>query len=73
MQVPGNLVPGERARSIQSLILLKTRNGLKHINLNRLLFIYINERILNRSIGPSNKKSLYTNSVLASDTKELAK
>ena len=71
MQVPGNSVPGERAWSIQNLILSKTRNGLKHINLDRLLFIYINERILGRPIGPSNKKLPYTHGVLASD-EELA-
>lgn len=71
LQVPGNSVPGERAWSIQNLILTKTRNGIKSVNLDRLLFIYINERILNRPVGPGNKKLPYTHGILASD-EELA-
>ena len=71
MQVPGNSVPGERAWSIQNLILTKTRNGLKDVNVDRLLFIYINERILNRPSGPGKKKLSYTHGVQASD-EELA-
>lgn len=71
MQVPGNSVPGERAWSIQNLILSKPRNMMKQINLDRLLFIYINERILNRPSGPSKKKLPYIHGILASD-EELA-
>ena len=71
MQVPGNSIPGERAWSIQNLILTKTRNSIKNVNINRLLFIYINEQILNRPSGSGKKKLPYTHEVLTSD-KELA-
>ena len=54
-----------------NLILIKSRNGLKNVNVDRLLFIYINERILNRPSGPGKKKLSYTHGVLASD-EELA-
>ena len=67
MQVPGNSVPGERAWSIQNLILTKTRNGIKSINLDRLLFIYINERVLHRPSGSNKKKLPYTHGLLGSD------
>ena len=67
MQISNNSVSKKRVWSIQNLIFSKTRNGLKHINLNRLLFIYINERILNRSIGSSHKKLSYTHDVLISN------
>ena len=53
------------------MVYSESRNGLKHINLDCLLFIYINERILKRPSGPSNKKLLYTHSILTSD-EELA-
>ena len=56
-----------RARAIQNLILTKTRNGIKDVNLDRLLFTYINERILNRLAGAGKKKLSYTHGVLASD------
>ena len=71
MQVSGNSVPGERAWSIMNLILIKSRNDLKNVNIDRLLFIYINERILNRSNDPNKKKLSYTHDVLASN-EELA-
>ena len=69
MQVLGNSVPGERAWSIQNLILTKTRNDLKDVNVDRLLFIYINERILNRPSGPNKKKLSYTYSVQTTNEK----
>ena len=69
--MPGNSVPGERAWSIQNLILTKTWNGIKDINVDRLLFIYMNERILNRPAEPHNKKLPYTHGILLPD-KELA-
>ena len=73
MQVPGNSVLGERAWSIQNLILTKTRNGIKDINVNRLLFIYMNKRILNRPVeAEQHKKKLpYTHGILIPD-EELA-
>ena len=45
---------------------------MKQLNLDRLLFIYINERILNRPNRLNNKKLLYTHDILASD-EELTK
>ena len=71
MQVPGNSVPGERAWSIQNLVLTKTQNGIKDINVDRLLFIYMNERILNRPAEPHKKKLPYTHGILLPD-EELA-
>lgn len=71
MQVPGNSVPGERAWSIQNLILIKTRNEIKDVNMNRLLYIYINERVLNRPPNSHKKKLPYTHGILISD-EELA-
>ena len=38
-----------------------------HVNLDRLLFIYINERILQRPTGVSKKKLPYTHGILAPD------
>ena len=67
MQVPGNSVPGERVWSIMNLILIKSRNDLKNVNVDRLLFIYINERILNKPSNPDKKKLSYTHGVLASN------
>ena len=52
-----------------NLILIKSRNGLKNVNVDRLLFIYINERILNRLSDPNKKKLSYTHDVLASNEK----
>ncbi len=49
----------ERAWSIQNPILTKTRNGIKEVNLNRLINLYINKRILDRSVrNTSTKKKL---------------
>ena len=71
MQISDNSVPGERAWSIINLILIKSRNDLKNVNIDRLLFIYINKRILNKSNNPDKKKLSYTHDVLASN-EELA-
>ena len=50
---------GERAWFIQNLILTKARNGIKEVDLDRLVYLYINERILNCSIrNTSTKKKL---------------
>ena len=56
---------------MQNPVLRKTRNGIKNVNINRLLFIYINERILVKPSGPDKKKLPYINSILAPD-EELA-
>ena len=67
MQVPGNSVPGERAWSIQNLIQNKSRSQLKEINVDRLLYIYMNERILQRPTGPKEKKLPYTHGLQVTD------
>ena len=53
---------GERAWSIQNPILTKTRNGIKEVNLNRLIYLYINECILDRPAEKTStkKKLQYT-------------
>ena len=40
---------------------------MKHINLDHLIYIYINERILNRLSDSDKRKLSYTFGVLASD------
>ena len=42
---------------------------MKYINLNRLIYIYINERILNRLSDSDKRKLSYTFDVLASNEK----
>ena len=52
----------EKTWLIQNLIFTKTRNGIKEINLNSLIYIYINKQILNWQIGKyTNRKLKYTN------------
>ena len=51
----------------QNLILTKTRNSIKDVNIDRLIFIYINKRILNRPIRPRKKKLPYTHRVTTRD------
>ena len=48
---------GERAWFIQNLILTKTWNGIKGVDLNRLNYLYINERILTCPIGSTSTKT----------------
>lgn len=48
MCVPDNSVLAERSWSIMNLIMNKTRNSLTSVNVNKLMYIYINERTLNR-------------------------
>ncbi|KAL9074854.1 MAG: hypothetical protein Q9161_001992 [Pseudevernia consocians] len=70
VQVPGNYQPsGERASSVMNLILTKTRNSIGSINVDRLIYIYINQRILNRPIGPSTRKLPDTHGVTVTDEK----
>ena len=42
------------------LINLKNRNFIGNINVNRLVYIYINERIISRPISPMISKLSYT-------------
>lgn len=67
MQVPGNSVPGERAWSIMNLILTKRRNSLSNINVDRLIYIYMNERVLNRPVGSRDRKLPYTHGITLTD------
>ncbi len=48
MMLPANSVLAERNWSIMNLIMNKTRNSLHSINVDKLMFIYMNERTLNR-------------------------
>ena len=42
---------------------------MKHINLNRLIYIYINERILNKLNDSDKRKLSYTSDILVSNEK----
>ncbi len=47
-KIPGNFVLAERDWSIMNLIKSETRNQLSNVNADKLMYIYINERTLNR-------------------------
>lgn len=47
---------GETAWSIQNLISTETRNGIKEVNLNRLIYLFINERTLDRPVETASTK-----------------
>jgi hypothetical protein len=48
MMLSVNSVLAERNWSVMNLIMSKIRNSLHSINVNKLMFIYMNERALNR-------------------------
>jgi len=48
MSTPCSLVPSERAFSILNLVYNKLRNRLSNDRVNKLQYIYINERVLRR-------------------------
>lgn len=48
LKIPGNSVLAERDWSILNLIKNKTRNSLKNIKVDKLMYIYMNQRTLNR-------------------------
>ena len=48
MMLPGNSMLAERSWSVMNLIMNKTRNSMASINVDKLMFIYLNERTLNR-------------------------
>ena len=54
------------------MIFIKIRNKIKDVNINRLLYIYINKRILNRLSNSYKKKLLYIYRILLSN-EQLAK
>ena len=61
-RIPGNSVLAEHDWSIMNLIKTKTRNQLSNINVDKLMYIYINERTLNRP-RDLKKKLRYTQSI----------
>lgn len=50
IKIPGNSVLAERSWSIMNLILNKTRNSTGVSNVDMLMYIYMNERTLNRPL-----------------------
>ena len=48
IMLPANSVLAERNWSVMNLIMTKSRNSLHSINVDKLMFIYMNERTLNR-------------------------
>ncbi len=55
MMLPANSVLTERNWSIMNLIMNETRNSLNSVNVNKLMFIYMNERTLNRLKNTNSK------------------
>ena len=69
-RIPGNSVLAEHDWSIMNLIKTKTRNQLSNINVDKLIYIYINERTLNRP-RDLKKKLRYTQSIEINEKKLL--
>jgi len=69
-RIPGNSVLAEHDWSIMNLIKTKTRNQLSNINVDKLMYIYINERTLNRP-RDLKKKLRYTQSIEIDEKKLL--
>jgi len=69
-RIPGNSVLAEHDWSIMNLIKTKTRNQLSNINVDKLMYIYINERTLNRP-RDLKKKLRYTQSIEINEKKLL--
>ena len=61
-RILGNSVLIERDWSIMNLIKTKTRNSLSNVNVDKLMYIYMNERTLNRS-KDLKKRLRYTQSI----------
>jgi len=68
--IPDNSVLAERDWSIMNLIKTKTRNQLSNINVDKLMYIYINERTLNRP-WDLKKKLRYSQSIEIDEEKLL--
>ncbi len=69
-RIPDNSVLAERDWSIMNLIKTKTRNQLSNINVDKLMYIYINERTLNRP-WDLKKKLRYSQSIEIDEEKLL--
>ena len=55
VKIPGNSVLAKRSWSIMNLILSKTRNSIKSDNVDKLMYIHMNERALNRPFDLKSK------------------
>lgn len=55
-KTPANSVPSERSFSIQNFIHNKVRNRLDPIRVDKLTFIYMNRRVLDRAIQPVSRE-----------------
>ncbi len=69
-RISDNNVLAKRDWFIINLIKMKTRNQLSNINVNKLMYIYINERTLNQSQNLK-KKLRYTQSIEIDEKKLL--
>ena len=69
-RIPDNSVLAERDWSIMNLIKTKTRNQLSNIKVDKLMYIYINERTLNRP-WDLKKKLRYSQSIEIDEEKLL--
>ncbi len=69
-RISDNNVLVKRDWSVMNLIKMKTRNQLSNINIDKLMYIYINERTLNRSRNLK-KKLRYTQSIEIDEKKLL--
>ncbi len=69
-RISDNSVLAKRDWFIMNLIKTKTRNQLSNINVDKLMYIYINERTLNRSRNLK-KKLRYTQSIEIDEKKLL--
>jgi len=69
-RIPDNSVLAEHDWSIMNLIKTKTRNQLSNINVDKLMYIYINERTLNRP-WDLKKKLRYSQSIEIDEEKLL--
>ena len=66
MKLPGNSVLAERDWSVMNLIKNKTRNSLRHVQVDKLMYIYMNERTLHRPYE-QRKRLQYTQGLMFDD------
>ena len=71
MKLPGNSVLAERDWSVMNLIKNKSRNQLGNLNVDRLMYIYMNERTLNRPFE-QRKRLQHTQGLMFDDTELVA-
>ena len=66
MKLPGNSVLAERDWSVMNLIKSKTRNSLRNVHVDKLMYIYMNERTLHRP-HKQKKRLQYTQGLMFDD------